>query len=63
VCHFRLKQITAYPEVGGLGGVPPQFSVYVLMNGNVVTPKSEAADYLKEWGIMAGEEESARTVK
>ena len=54
---------TAYPEVGGLGGVPPQFSVYVLMYGNVVTPKSEAADYLKEWGIMAGEEESARTVK
>jgi hypothetical protein len=33
------------------------------MNGNVFTPKSEAADYLKEWGIMAGEEESARTVK
>jgi hypothetical protein len=54
---------TAYPEVGGLGGVPPQFSVYVLMNGNVVTPKSDAAEYLKEWGIMAGEEESARTVK
>ena len=47
---------TAYPETGGMSGIPPQFSVYVLMNGDVVTPESEAYDYLKEWGIIEDDE-------
>lgn len=27
---------TGYPKAGGLGGMPPQFAAYILMNGEVV---------------------------
>lgn len=49
----------AYPEHGGLGGLPPQFSVYILMNGDVVIPTFTASDYLKEMGIITDNQENA----
>jgi hypothetical protein len=46
----------AYPEQGGLGGGAPEFQVFVLMNGEVILPESEAYDYLKDWGILEDEQ-------
>jgi hypothetical protein len=43
---------TAYPEVGGMGGMPPEFSAYVLMNGEVVTPETESNDLFEEQEIL-----------
>jgi hypothetical protein len=48
----------AYPEKGGLGGVPPEFSVYVLMNGDIIEPTSKMNNLLRDWESIEKETES-----
>ena len=42
---------------GGSSGRPPSFTVYVRMNGVIVTPKFDKSDFLKEWGLMQDDEQ------
>lgn len=41
----------AYPEAGGLGGVPPEYPVFVLMDGCVI-PSHPSGHRYEEWGIV-----------
>jgi len=40
---------------GGSSGIPPVFTVVVLMDREVIVPQEEEYDYLKEWGLLEGE--------
>lgn len=49
-------RFAAHAKKGGYSGRPPEFAVFVLMNGKIVMPKFNKSDFLKESGLMKDDE-------
>jgi hypothetical protein len=49
-------RFAAHVKKGGFFDRPPEFTVFVLMNGEIVMPKFNRSDLLKEWGLLEDEQ-------